>query len=141
MNWFSRSWKAYDVDGPARVLPILNGLKETLSPVVRIRPGKFCSLLVVQGLESFVGRDVDLGVNVASVFSDVFEGVTGVSVHVVEPIWSSAVGEEDQNLVNRFRVLRQVILYKSIRSVRLRNLYKILKSKRTQNISASFKCV
>ena len=84
---------------------------------------------------------MDLGVNVAPVFSDVFEGVTRVPVHVVEPIWSSTVGEEDQNLMNRFRVLRQVILFKSIRSVRLRNLYKIPKSKRTQNMSASFKCV
>ena len=84
---------------------------------------------------------MDLGVNVAPVFSDVFEGVTGVPVHVMEPIWSSTVGEEDQNLMNRFRVLRQVILFKSIRSVHLRNLYKIPKSKRTQNMSASFKCV
>jgi len=94
-NCFSWSWKAYDVDSPARVLPILNGLKETLSPVVRIRPGKFYSLLIFQGLESLVGRDVDLGVNVAPVFSNVFEGMTGVSVHVMVPSWSSTVGEED----------------------------------------------
>ena len=92
---------------------ILDRLKETLNLVVRIRTGEFSSLLIVQDLGSLVGHDVDLGVNVASVLFDVFEGMTGVSVHIVVPIWSSTVGEEDQNLMDGFRVLRQVILFKS----------------------------
>jgi len=112
-NRLSRSWNAYDVDSPARVLMILDRLKETLNLVVRIRTGEFSSLLIVQDLGSLVGHDVDLGVNVASVLFDVFEGMTGVSVHIVVPIWSSTVGEEDQNLMDGFRVLRQVILFKS----------------------------
>ena len=112
ISCFSRSWNAHDVHGPARVLLILDGLKETLSSVIRIRATKFPSLLVVQDLESLVGPDVDLGVDVAPVLFDVFEGVAGVSVHVMVPIWSSTVGEEDQNLMNGFRVLRQVILFK-----------------------------
>ena len=117
MNRFSRSWTAYDVDGPARVLLILDRLKETLSSVIRIRAGEFSSLLVVQDFEPLIGPDVDLGVNVASVLFDVFEGVTRVSVHVMVPIWSPTVGEEDQNLVNGFGVLRQVILFKSTQFV------------------------
>ena len=93
MNRLSRSWNAYDVDSPARVLMILDRLKEILDPVIRIRTGEFSSPLIVQDLGSLVGHDVYLGVNVASVLFDVFEGVTGVSVHVVVPIWSSTVRE------------------------------------------------
>ena len=72
---------------------ILDRLKEALNPILRIQTGEFSSSLIVQDFDTLIGPDVDLGVNVASVLFDVFEGVTGVSVHVVVPIWSSTVGE------------------------------------------------
>lgn len=54
---------------------------------------------------------MDLGVHVASVLFDELESVTRVTVHVMVPIGSSTVGEEDQNLMNRLGVLGQVILF------------------------------
>ena len=118
-NTLSLAHGAYYVDGPARVLLVLDRLKEGLDSVFWIRAGEFASLLVVQNLESLIGSYVDLGVNVASVLLDVFEGVTGVSVHVMIPIWSSTIREEDHDLMDGLGVLGQVILSRP--AVRLRN--------------------
>ena len=52
-----------------------------------------------------------LGVNVASVLFDIFKCVAGVTVHVMVPIGSSAVGEEDHDLMDGLGVLGQVILF------------------------------
>lgn len=110
MNWSIESCNAYDVGCPTRVLAILDILEEALDCMVRVRAGKFSSRLVIQDLESVVGLEMNLGVNVASILLDVFEGVTGVPMHVVVPIWSSTVGEEDHDLMDGLWILRQVIL-------------------------------
>jgi len=72
---------------------ILDRLKEALNPILRIRAGEFSGPLIVQDFDPLIGPDMYLCVNVASVLFDVFEGVAGISVHVVVPIWSSTVGE------------------------------------------------
>ena len=90
-----QSQNTYNVDGPAWVLLILDRLKEALGSIVGVRASEFTSFLVVQDLESLIGPDVNLGVNVASVPPDVFEGVTGISMHVMVPVGGSTVGEED----------------------------------------------
>lgn len=92
---------------------ILDRLEEALDSVVGVRAGEFAGLLVVQDLESVIGLDVDLSVNVASILCNVFKGVTGVPVHVMVPVRSPAVGEEDHDLMDGLGVLRQIILVKS----------------------------
>lgn len=53
---------------------------------------------------------MNLGVNVASVLFDELVGVTRVSMDIVVPIRGSAVGEEDQDLMDGLGILRQIIL-------------------------------
>ena len=91
---------------------ILDCLEEALSSVVGARATESASFPIVQDLESLVGPDVDLGVNVSSILFHEFEGMTGVSVHVMVPVRSSTVGKEDQNLMDGLGVLGQVILIK-----------------------------
>ena len=140
VDYFSRPWNTYDVDSPAWVLLVLDSLEEALDSVLWIRTGELSSLLTVQGLGSLVSPNVNLGVNVTSVLFDEFKGVTGVSMHIMVPIGSPTVREEDHNLMNGLGVLRQVILFK-FTSFISGNLDKILKFKHTQNISTSLKCV
>ena len=109
-NALSLAHGTHNIDSPARVLLILDSLEEALNTVFWIRTGEFASLLIVQDLDSLIGPYVDLGVNIASVLLDVFEGVTGVSVHVMIAVRSSAIGEEDHDLMDGLGVLGQVIL-------------------------------
>ena len=117
-NALSLPQDAHNVYGPARVLLILDRLEEALNSVFGIRASEFTGLLVVQNLDSFIGPYVDLGVNVAPVLLNVFEGVSGVSVHVMIPVWSSAVGKEYHDLMNGLGVLGQVILFKPVGHLR-----------------------
>lgn len=53
---------------------------------------------------------MDLGVYPAAVFLDELVGVAGVTVHVVEAIGGTAIGEQDEDLVSRLWVLYKVVL-------------------------------
>ena len=61
-------------------------------------------------LEAAVRAEVDLGVDERPVFLQPLEGVSRVPVLLVVTIGRAAVGEEDHDLVNRLRVLREVVL-------------------------------
>lgn len=95
-----------DVDGPARVFALLDGLKEVLGGEVRVIRCQLASLLVVEGLASLVGLEMYLDINIRAVRLREFMGVSGVAIHEPVRVWSSSVREEVHDLVNRFLVRR-----------------------------------
>lgn len=54
---------------------------------------------------------MDLDVDERSVILAPLEGVARVTVLLVETIGGSTIGEEDHHLVNRLRVLTEVVLH------------------------------
>lgn len=59
---------------------------------------------------------MDLNVDERSISLAPLEGVAGVTVLLEETIGSSAIGEQDHHLVDRLRVLTEVVLHdKTIR--------------------------
>ena len=78
---------------------------------------------------------MELGVHEGTVLFDPFEGVAGVTVHVVVSVRSSAVGKEDHDLVDGLWVLGKVVLEGGF-SLWERSLGK---EQITQNMSGSFK--
>ena len=61
-------------------------------------------------LETSISSDVHLGVNKRAILLQPFEGVSRVTMHLMEAVWSATVGEEYHDLVDGFRVLTEVIL-------------------------------
>lgn len=61
-------------------------------------------------LETTVGNDVDLNVYPAAIVFDKLVGVTGVTVHIVDTIWGTAIREQDEDLVSRLWVLYKIVL-------------------------------
>lgn len=102
-----------DVDGPGWVVALLDGLEEILGAVIWVLGSQLAGLLVVEGLDTLIGAEVDLDVveSEGSVWLSVVPlvGVAGVAVHVTVRVWSSAVGEEDHDLVDGLLVGGEVV--------------------------------
>ena len=114
-----------DVDGPGWVVTLLDGLKEVLGVVVWVLRRQLAGLLIVEGLDTLVGAEVDLDVveSEGSVWLSVVPlvGVAGVAVHMAVRVWSSAIGEEDHDLMDGLLVGGQVVPeHGGILQVRLR---------------------
>lgn len=67
-------------------------------------------MCMINYLEATISADMNLDVDKGAICLAPLESVTRVSVLAVITIGSSAVREEYHNLMNRFRVLRKVIL-------------------------------
>ena len=74
---------------------------------------QLASLLIVEGLDTLVGAEVHLDVVEAegSIWLSVVPlvSVAGVAMHVAVRVWSSAIGEEDHDLVDGLLVGGQVV--------------------------------
>ena len=129
----------YDVDGPGREVALLDVLEELLGAVVWVGARELACLLVVERLEALIRADVNLDVVEFALLVDPLEGMPGIAVLAVVAVRRSAVGEQDQDLVNGFGVLREVVLgaYMALERAQDKNITASL----TQNMSASFKCV
>lgn len=82
---------------------------------------------------------MNLNVNKGTIIFAPFECVSGVTVHMVETLRSTAVRKEDHHLVNRLWVLAKVILTLKFNLQSQRGLQNLLRL--TQNASGSFKLV
>jgi len=98
-----------DVDGPAGFLATFDGLEEGSDTVIGVGAGDFSRLFLGEVFEATIGADVDLNVGVLALLVYEFEGMAGVSVLVVVAVGNSTITEEDHDLMDRFRVLREVI--------------------------------
>jgi len=61
-------------------------------------------------LEAIVSADVDLSVHPFTILANKFVGVSRVTVFLVVTVGSSTVREEDHDLMDRLRILREVVL-------------------------------
>jgi len=99
-----------DVEGPRRELSLLDRFEEILVREVGVLSGHLSSFLVREGLDTLVGLVVELDVDERTVLLDELVGVSRVTIHEsVSVRRSSTVGEENGELMERFRVLRGVV--------------------------------
>lgn len=78
---------------------------------------------------------MELGVHEGTIGLEPFEGVAGVTVHMMVAIRSSAVGKENHDLVNGFWVLGKVVLREEF----ILDGGWLRKDQFTQNMSGSFR--
>lgn len=91
---------------PLRKLATLDSLVEIL--LIRIWRAA-CRLLLRQKTSALLGADVDLAVHPRALLVHELEGVATVSVHVAPAIWDAAVTKRVHDLVNRFRILAEIL--------------------------------
>ena len=138
MLWVARAQNgAYHKDVPCGEVASLNILEHGLNTVFRVLARELGSLCIGESLEAAPNPEMDLDVIELALSINEFESVTGVSVHVVVAVGGAAVREQDHDLVNGFRVLRQIVLETNV-SIQT---YVEDIATLTQNISASFKWV
>ena len=127
----------YDVGGPGRELAGLDVLKERLDAVVGVLTRELTGFIVRERLSAAIVADVDLDVVELALGVDELERVSRVAVHVVVADGRTAVREQNHDLVDRLRVLREVVLFACL------DLYAAQPQAavRTQNMSASFRWV
>lgn len=65
-----------DVDSPGRVVARLDSLEQGLGSIVRILTSQLGSSSIIEGLETTICPDMNLGVNEGAVILDPFEGVS-----------------------------------------------------------------
>jgi len=98
-----------NINSPTGVVSALDRFDQGLDTVIGVLTSELASSSVVKSLEALVGAKVDLDVMVFAFGVHELEGMTRVTVHLMVAIGSSTVGEENEDLMNRLRVLRQVI--------------------------------
>lgn len=60
--------------------------------------------------ETTVGADMHLYIDKGAIVLAPLEGVTGITMFLMKPIWGSAVREKDHHLMDRLGVLREIVL-------------------------------
>jgi len=98
-----------DVDGPGGVFALLDGLEQVLGVPVGVVGCELAGLLVVEGLGSLVGLEVDLDVVEGSVWLVPLVGVAGVAIHVTVGVWGATVREEVNDLVDSLLMCGKVV--------------------------------
>lgn len=63
-------------------------------------------------LESTIRTKMDLNIDPLPVLAHKLEGMARVTVHVMVTVRGATVGEQNQELVNALRVLREIVLTK-----------------------------
>jgi hypothetical protein len=118
---------AHDINGPSRVFAVIDILEERLCGIIRVFTGKLDSLIIRQSLnpigkpiictwatisylETSVLADMDLGVDKRTVILRKLENMSRITMLMVVTVRCSAVREENHDLMDGFRVLRQVVL-------------------------------
>jgi hypothetical protein len=61
-------------------------------------------------LETFIRTNVHLDIDESAIILEPFVGVARITVLVVETVRSSTIGEKNHHLMNRLRVLGEIIL-------------------------------
>lgn len=98
-----------NVDGPRRILTVLNSVEEITGGIIRVGTSKLTSLISLQVSDTLISLEVPLDILEATIFSNQLESVRRVTVEVTVTVRSTTVGEEDGDLVNGFRDERQEI--------------------------------
>lgn len=104
----------YDEDIPGGEVAVVDLLSEKLDTIVRVLPSELASLSISEGLEASTDPEVDLDVDVLALLIDELQGVPRVSVHVAVTLGCSTVREEDHDLMDGLRILREVVLHTKI---------------------------
>lgn len=98
-----------DIDGPAGIVALLDGLEEVLGVPVGVLGSQLAGLLIRERLVSLVRLEVDLGVHKGAVGLGPLVGVPRVAVHVAVRVGRAAVGEEVHDLVDGLLVSGEVV--------------------------------
>lgn len=97
------------VTGPGGVLAALNCVEQILGVPVGVLGSQAGGLLVVEGLVSLVGLEMDLNVVESAVRLDPLVGVAGVAVHVAVGVRRTTVTEEVHDLMDGLVVGGEII--------------------------------
>jgi hypothetical protein len=98
-----------DEDIPRREMLALDSFEEALNTVLWVLSSELDSRGLVESLEAIDGPNVDLCVHERTVGLVPLESMSGVSMLVVVTVWSSTIREKDHDLVNRLRVLAEIV--------------------------------
>ena len=108
-----RTWLEYRSQGSRRQGVPLCRYRESEEPDPSQRVfDNLSSMRRTPYLEATVSSDMDLDVNEASVVLEPLESMPGVTVLLVESVRGSTVREEGHQLMNRLRVLGEIVLKK-----------------------------
>jgi hypothetical protein len=88
---------------------LLDRIEQRLNAVVRVFTSQLSGSGAIKRLESTIGTDVDLNIDKGAIVLDELERMSRVAVHVVVAIWGATITKEDHNLMNRLRVLAEVV--------------------------------
>lgn len=98
-----------DINGPRRIFTTLNSIEKISSSVIRIFTSKTLSFRSLQVLDTLISLEVPLDVFEVAIGINKLKSVRRVTIQVTVAIRSTTVGEENSNLVNRFRDKREEI--------------------------------
>lgn len=98
-----------DGESPGSATTLRDMLEEIFSGVVGVGGFKSISFSSSEVLDTSIGLEVELDPVAFTLFIDPLEGVRRVTVHSSETIGSTSVGEQDSNLVSRFRNQRKEV--------------------------------
>ena len=98
-----------NVAGPARVVTLLDGVKEILGIVIWVFCCHIASFGVGEGLVTLIGLHVDLDVVEGSIWLCPLVSMARISVHVSIGVWCTAIAEEVHDLVSSLLMRREVI--------------------------------
>ena len=91
-----------DLEGPAGIIPIFNGIEEVAAMEVGVFAGDAVGLGLGKIVNALVGLEVVFDPEALALGVDPHEGMAGVAVHVAVAFWDAAIAHEDGDLVGGF---------------------------------------